>query len=146
VAEKELAEEILPIRQGLVNGGGDLADQVRLLGSKCADCSEVSIGSNSTCPNCGSENMRSLELASHGVLWTYTVIRHKPPGDYLGPEPFAPFALGLVELPDGVRIMAPIDADIDRLKIGARLSLRTWMLRSRQGQLYRAFRFRLADR
>ena len=41
-----------------------------------------------------------------------------PPGAYKGPEPFVPFALGLVELPEGLRVMSPLEGDIDALKIG----------------------------
>lgn len=132
---------ILPVKPGLVNGGGISSDDVKLLGSKCANCGEVAIGSNAVCLNCGSEQIKAVELSSEGELWTYTVIRHKPPGEYLGPDPFVPFALGLVELPDGVRVMAPIEGDVDSLKIGSRVSLRPWMLQADEGQAYRAFKF-----
>lgn len=133
--------DILPVRQGLVNGGGASSDQVQLLGSKCKICDEVSIGTNAVCLNCGSDQIDGIELGSEGELWTYTIIRHKPPGEYLGPDPFEPYALGLVELPDGVRIMAPIDGDIETLKIGSKVHLRPWMLHASDGQAYRAFKF-----
>lgn len=139
-------DELKPIKQGLVTGAeGDL-DDLQLLGSKCRNCAEVSIGTNSVCLNCGGDDIEGIELSPAGELWTFTVIRHKPPGDYLGPDPFEPFALGLVELPDGVRIMAPIEGAVDNLKIGAKMRLRPWILQSGDGRLaYRAFRFALAE-
>ena len=130
-----------PVRQGLVNGGGEVSDDVELLGSKCASCGEVSIGTNTGCLNCGGNELESIKLAREGTLWTYTVIRHKPPGDYLGPDPFEPFALGLVELADGVRIMAPLVGDVEGFEIGSRVELVPWVLAANDGKAYRAFRF-----
>lgn len=138
----DVTNEISPVRQGLVSGEG--LDDVKLLGSKCKDCGEVSIGTCEVCLNCGSESMDSLELASEGTLWTYTIVRHKPPGGYLGPEDFEPFGLGLVELPDGVRIMAPLEGNIDDFKIGSKLVLKPWILHSADGEAFRAFRFAAA--
>ena len=63
-------------------------------------------------------------MSNRGVLWTYTVVRHRPPGNYKGPDPFAPFGMGLVELPEGLRVLTPIHCDINRLKIGLELQLR----------------------
>lgn len=141
MAPETATVEILPIRHGLVNGGGEDPDEVHLLGSKCKNCGEVSIGSNDVCLNCGGDQIESIELSSEGELWTYTIVRHKPPGEYLGPDPFVPFALGLVELSDGVRIMAPIEGDPDSLEIGSLLRLRPWILKASDGQAYRAFKF-----
>lgn len=33
-------------------------------------------------------------------------------------EGFSPFAVGYVELPEGIRVAAVIDADVDHLEIG----------------------------
>ena len=91
---------------------------VRLLGCRCAACGETSLGRKSICPNCGGGRVSEVALADHGSLWTYTVVRHRPPGNYRGPDPFVPFGIGLVELPDGLRVMAPLAGSPDRLRIG----------------------------
>lgn len=132
---------IEPVRSGLVNGAGSPDDDVVLYGSKCTNCGEVSIGTNDGCLNCGGDNVESVTLANEGTLWTYTVIRHQPPGDYLGPDPFEPYALGLVELPDGVRIMTPLAGDIDEFEIGSVVRAVPWVLVTDDGKAYRAFRF-----
>ena len=134
-----VSKELLPVKEGLVRG--ESPDDVRLLGSKCGNCGEVSIGTNAVCLNCGSVQIDGLELSSEGVLWTYTIIRHKPPGGYLGPQDFEPFGLGLVEMPDGVRIMAPLEGDPESFQIGSKLVLKPWVLESADGEAYRAFRF-----
>jgi len=92
------------------------------------------------CPNCGKETVKDIALAQRGVLWTYTVVRHRPPGNYKGPEPFVPFGLGLVELPEGVRVMAPIHCDIDKLKIGLPLKFKPYV-RPDDGREVVAFSF-----
>ncbi len=131
--------ELLPVKEGLVTGAGK--DDVTLLGSKCLACKEVSIGTNPVCLNCGSDQIESIKLSSEGELWTYTVVRHKPPGEYLGPDPFQPFGLGLVELAEGVRIMAPLEGETDAFRIGDKLQLKPWILHAADGKAYRAFRF-----
>ena len=99
-------------------------EQVKLMGSKCRDCGEVFFGKLAACQQCQSRNMESISLGSNGTLYSYTVARNKPPGDYRGPDdPFQPFALGFVELPEGVRILSVLDCDIKEVKIGMKLGL-----------------------
>jgi uncharacterized OB-fold protein len=104
----------------------DLGD-IRLVGSACQACREVSFGRRAVCPNCGYDAVTEIALGTRGVLWTYTVVRHRPPGNYRGPEPFEPFGLGLVELPEGVRVLAPIQCGIDRLAIGLDLRFKAFI-------------------
>lgn len=121
----------VPIRDGLLTASLDDLSKVRLLGSRCSNCGETTLGKNSVCPNCGRDTVSELPLSAQGTLWTYTVVRHKPPGNYQGPDPFVPFGLGLVELPEGLRVMSPIECDLDRLKIGLKLEFKP---RVRPGQ------------
>lgn len=116
-----------PLRAGLLTGPlNDLAG-VRLAGCRCSACGETSFGAADICPNCGQDTVEPIALGDHGVLWSFTVVRHRPPGDYRGPAPFSPFGLGLVQLPDGVRIFSPIDCDIDQLEIGMELRFRPYL-------------------
>jgi len=114
----------VPIREGLLTKPLDDLDKVRLQGSRCSSCGETSLGDNRVCPNCGLDTVAPLPLGKRGTLWTYTVARHKPPGNYKGPDPFQPFGMGLVELPEGIRVLAPIDCPVDQLKIGLELEFR----------------------
>lgn len=107
-----------PVRPGLLVGDLDNLDTVRLAGSRCSVCGEATLGTSTACPNCGSDDVAPISMSSQGKVWTYTVVRYKPPGDYKGPDPFVPFAMGLVELPEGLRVLAPIGADVDHVSIG----------------------------
>lgn len=106
------------VRDGLLSDNLHDLDRVSLMGSRCAHCGETSLGINALCPNCGRDTVQVLPLSRHGTLWTFTVVRHKPPGNYKGPDPFVPFGLGLVELPEGLRVLAPLAGSPEQLKIG----------------------------
>jgi uncharacterized OB-fold protein len=116
-----------PLRKGLLTEPLDDLAQVRLLGSRCASCGETSLGAAEVCPNCGRAGAETVPLADRGVLWSFTVVRHRPPGDYRGPQPFEPFGLGLVELPEGVRVLSPIRCDLAELSIGMPLRFQAYL-------------------
>lgn len=106
------------VRSGLL--AGDLSDlaSVKLAGSRCRDCNEATLGTSTLCPNCGGDDVAPIALSDRGNVWTYTVVRYKPPGDYKGADPFQPFAMGLIELPEGLRVLAPIGGDVEAVRIG----------------------------
>jgi uncharacterized OB-fold protein len=87
--------------------------------------------------------MEEISLGRKGNLWTYTVIRHRPPGDYKGPDPFVPFGLGLVELPEGIRVLSPIHCDLKKINVGMDLELEIYSLfTDENNNEVMAFRFR----
>ena len=120
-------QERIPIQDGLLTSPLDDLAKVRLLGSRCSSCGETSLRSNRVCPNCGKDTVSDLPLGKRGTLWTYTVARHKPPGNYMGPDPFEPFGLGLVELPEGIQVLSPIDCPIEDLEIGMELDFHAFV-------------------
>jgi len=83
-------------------------DQVRLRGSKCRACGTVILGKSVACQNCGSQDIEKIVLSRRGKIYSYTIIRYPPLPPYAGPEPFQPFAIAWVELPEGVRILSPL--------------------------------------
>jgi uncharacterized OB-fold protein len=123
-----MTAERVPIREGLLSESLEDLDAVTLLGGRCARCGETALGSSALCQNCGAEGLESIPLGREGTLWTYTVVRHKPPGDYRGPDPFVPFGLGLVELPEGIRVLSPLGGDIASLRIGQSVSFKPVIL------------------
>ncbi len=136
----------IPVREDLLTRPLYPLEEVRLVGSRCGDCNEVMLGKTLSCSNCAGENMTEIPLSKTGKLWTYTIIRHRPPGQYRGPDPFVPFAEGLVELPDGIRVLSVLDCDIEKVKIGMDLELLVHELYTNgQGQTVVAFKFKAAE-
>ena len=140
-ASETTTTERVPIREGLLAGSLSDIKGVSLAGTRCSSCGETSLGKKSICPNCGRNTVQEIALSKRGVLWTYTVVRHRPPGDYKGPEPFVPFGMGLVELPEGLRVLVPIDCDIEKLKIGLELQFRAYVRKDSDRREVVAFTF-----
>jgi uncharacterized OB-fold protein len=55
--------------------------------------------------------MTALELSNHGTVWGFTVQRFAPKSPpYVPPaDGFSPFAVGYVELAEGVKVEAVLD-------------------------------------
>lgn len=130
------------VREGLLSTPLDDLGSVRLMGSRCAQCHETTLGINSVCPNCGGEQVAAVPLSKQGTLWTYTIVRYKPPGDYRGPDPFVPFAMGLVELPEGLRVLTPLEGDVSGIKIGMPLQFHAFVRSQEEKPEVVSFAFR----
>jgi hypothetical protein len=132
----------IAIRVDLLSTPLDPLTGVRLMGTSCSACGEVTLGASGSCANCCGTTVEAIALSPRGKLWTYTVIRNRPPGDYRGPEPFKPYGVGLVELPDGIRVLSPLGGDVNRFTIGAEMVFEPYCLyRNAEGAEVIAFRF-----
>jgi len=107
----------IPLREGLFSLAAD-GRSGRLQASRCDGCRRHSFPAQSTCPYCGSEACPTIELGSRGVLEVCTTVVNRPPG-YEGPMPFG---FGVVELPEGLRIIARIQRP-QQAHPGGRVSL-----------------------
>ena len=129
----------IPIRERLLSTPLSPLEDVRLLGSKCKSCGEVGLGEVSSCQNCAGQDLVVIPLSQKGKLWTFTVIRNRPPGDFKGKVPMGE---GLVELPEGIRVKSPLGGDIENLEIGMDLKFKAYPLyQNENGDEVIAFRF-----
>lgn len=133
-----------PIRDGLLLNAGEALERVRLAGTYCVTCHETSLGVVQFCPNCGSDRVQALPLSNRGTVWTYTVARHKPPGDYRGPEPFVPFGIALVELPEGLRVVSRVDCDVAQIRVGMPVDFTPYLRHDADGGTVLTFTYKPA--
>lgn len=120
----QTAKKRVPIREDFFTSPLDCLKEVRLKGTRCTSCGETFLGKSPACENCQSTSLEDIVLSDVGKLYTYTVIRHRPPGGYVGPDPFVPFAMGVVELSEGVRIVSPLkDCDLESLEVDMPMKL-----------------------
>ncbi len=70
--------------------------------------------------NCFSEEMEEISLSKKGKIYSFTVVRHATPG-FKGT---VPYAVGAVELPEGIVILSPLTgSDFDKLRVGMNVQL-----------------------
>ncbi|MFG3282672.1 bifunctional MaoC family dehydratase N-terminal/OB-fold nucleic acid binding domain-containing protein [Streptomyces sp. NPDC048111] len=86
----------------------------RLLIQRCEDCAELRFPWLPGCPGCGSARWDTIDAAGSGTVYSYVVMHH-PPFPAFDP----PYAVGLVELAEGVRIISNvIGVPPDEVRIG----------------------------
>jgi uncharacterized protein len=99
---------------------GLFTEEPRLLGSHCGDCDGYHFPRHETCPYCSSDNVQATELSTTGTLWSWTAVTAPPPG-YEGE---VPFGFGVVELPEGVRVITRLtESDPHALEYGRQMRL-----------------------
>lgn len=91
-----------------------------LRGSRCSTCGNVAFPAAEACQRCGRSEVAPLVLSTSGSVWGHTVQRFAPKSPpYVPPaEGFSPFAVGYVELADGVRVEAVLES-VDHPDYGA---------------------------
>ena len=107
----------LPSRQDLDNGEfWNGTDRGELRVKRCGDCSRYHWPPRLGCPYCGSGKLAWVAVGPRGEVFSWTVVhRSQTPGF----ETETPYAVVLVELEDGGRMIANvIDCPLERLRIG----------------------------
>ncbi|MBM3284550.1 MAG: Zn-ribbon domain-containing OB-fold protein [Candidatus Aminicenantes bacterium] len=118
----------------------EIPQRYRLEAGKCKNCGFIAFPPRPICPACKSRQFETITLADKGRILTYTIIR-------VPPQPFvdlAPYAVGIVELDDGVRITGQIvDCDFEELKIGlcVKIEFRKIFQDGESGVIYYGYKF-----
>jgi uncharacterized OB-fold protein len=107
----------IPVREGLFAD----SDEPVLLGTRCGACGSVHFPRADACTYCATADPEPVELSRRGTLWAWTAVTASPPG-YQGE---VPFGVGVVELPEGVRVISRLtESDPSALAEGQRMELR----------------------
>ncbi|WP_408509198.1 Zn-ribbon domain-containing OB-fold protein [Paraburkholderia sediminicola] len=108
-------ENILPSRH-VDPVGRDTRNQLVLRGAVCCVCRCQVFPFSNVCPSCMGEQMSVEEFPRTGTLYSFTVM-------HVGPSEWRkPFAVGYVDLTNGVRVFAHLEGSRP-LKIGATVEL-----------------------
>ena len=97
----------------------------RLRGSRCSTCTTVAFPASVSCQRCGGADTAEIDLSTTGTVWTATIQRFAPKSPpYIPPaDGFSPFAVGYVELPEGVKVEALLDGTSPAELIGHEVHL-----------------------
>lgn len=99
-----------------------------LAGSRCRQCGRVYFPRKRVCTECFQiDQMESVALSSRGRLYSFTVVEAGPAGFKV------PYAVGYVDLPEGVRVFAPLEGDLDALEIGMEMEMGVGPIKEENG-------------
>jgi uncharacterized OB-fold protein len=104
-----------------------------LLGARCTRCSRIAFPVLFACPHCGCEESVSAPVPDNGKLYVHTRVHIAGPGIKV------PYVVGYVDVGDGIRLFAHIEADFEQLRAGDELELVVAQTRKR-GRYQYAFR------
>lgn len=92
------------------------AREGRLAVQRCGACGHHQFYPRAFCTACLAENLQWVDASGRGRIYTFTVCRIAA-----GPafEARLPYAVAIVELDEGVRLLANIEGDAARISIGA---------------------------
>jgi len=96
----------------------EIPQRYRLEANQCKECGITFFPPRLVCPQCKKRELEPTKLTETGKILTYTIIR-VPPHQFANQ---APYAVGIVELDDGVKLTAQIvDCDFEDLEVGKRV-------------------------
>ena len=102
------AAGVTPVIEGWFTTGPEPA----LIGSRCTKCGSVFFPRTAGfCRNpvCDGEDFEETGLSRRGTVWSYTDAQYQPPAPYIpASEPYVPFALAAVELPEGFVVLGQL--------------------------------------
>ena len=112
-----------PVAEGLF---AETEDGPRLLGSRCRSCDTPYFPKSAVChsPNCNESKMEDAQFGPKGTLWSYSVQYYPPPPPAKYDEPYVPYALAMIDMPEGLRVLARVSTDDpEQVQVGADVEL-----------------------
>jgi len=120
----DTAKKQLPIKEGMMKLPQSPSDKGSLIGCKCQKCGELFFVKREICENCQSQDLKEMTLSDTGKLYAFSVMYYPAPPPYKPANPFVPFGIGWVELPEGLVIYSLLtENDASKLKVGMKMDL-----------------------
>ncbi|MFC2084322.1 Zn-ribbon domain-containing OB-fold protein [Bacteroidota bacterium] len=98
----------------------EIPQRYRLEANKCSKCGKIFFPPRDICNECSSKEFENINLSDKGKIITFTIIR-------VASNTFSyhtPYAVGIIELNDGVRVTAQIaDIKVNEIQIGQKVKL-----------------------
>jgi uncharacterized OB-fold protein len=113
----------IPAVEGLF---GETPQGPRLFGSRCRTCGTPYFPRSAVCHNPGCERsaVEDAQFGPHGTLWSYAIQNYPPPAPARYDEPYVPYAIGVVDLAEGLRVVGRIaSGDPASLEVGSAVEL-----------------------
>lgn len=117
-------KKVIPVKEGIFTSPLLPLGEVRLAGNKCRSCGAVMLGKRVGCKNCASRNLEDIIFSRKGKVYTFSIARYAPLPPFKAADPYVPFPVAWVELPEGIRILTALtDCDVEKVEIGMEVEL-----------------------
>jgi uncharacterized protein len=121
------------------------SDQPHLIGGKCNECGATFFPKHLAFhkPNCQGESVEVL-LSRTGKLESFTIHHFAAPPPFIKPDPFVPYAVGLVSLSEGISVAGMLTGmKLENIRIGMDVELIVEkMADDAEGNSYLTWKFR----
>jgi uncharacterized OB-fold protein len=126
-----------PVMEGIFAVEGDRV--LGLLAARCGDCGEVTFPFTPRCVGCGAAVER-VTLGRAGTVFESTTVHSPAPGFT------APYVVGYVDLPEGVRLFCPLLLPDGREPVAGERAVFETVALSRGGETRLGYGFRVEGR
>lgn len=120
---RETWEGVVPVPSGITERFWAATTEGRLLIQHCPACETHQFYPRVVCANCGVRDPDWVEASGAGSVFTYTVC-HRPGAAGFGD--LTPYAVAIVELEEGARMTASLDADPEAVEVGSPVAVTFW--------------------
>ncbi len=117
-----MSEQRAPCVEGLFSDEEGIAT---LHGSRCAGCNTPYFPKSEAChnPECTRSDMEDCDFGGKGTLWSYSVADFPPPPPHKFDKPFAPYAIGVVDMECGLRLIGQMVDKAEDVEVNAQVEL-----------------------
>lgn len=118
-----MSKKRIPVASGLFV---EAPEGPRLVGSRCRTCKTPYFPKSAVChnPDCKGSRIEDALFGPAGTLWSVAVQDYPPPPPAKFDKPYQPYAMGVVDLDDGLRVLGRMTADDPRsVQVGARVEI-----------------------
>jgi uncharacterized OB-fold protein len=135
-----MAEERVPTLEGFFTEDGG----AKVLGSKCATCGTPYFPKVQAChnPDCTKSEIEDCAFGGKGTLWSYSVANFPPPPPHQYDEPFVPYAVGVVDMECGLRLIGQMVDKPEDMKVGADVELVIHTLFHQDDKAFTSWKFK----
>ncbi len=136
-----MTEERVPCVEGLFSEKDGVAT---LHGSRCTGCGTPYFPKSEAChnPDCSESKMEDADFGGKGVLWSYSVADFPPPPPHIYDEPFTPYAMGVVDMECGLRLIGQLVDKAEDVKVDANVELLIDTLYHKDGKAFTSWKFK----
>lgn len=115
----------------------------RLLGARCTSCNTPYFPRPARChnPRCDDSRLEDASFGGCGRIWSWSVADFAPPPPHKHDKPFKPYAIAVVDLDDGLRLVGQMVGGLDQASVGAPVKLVIDTLYHEDGKAFSTWKF-----